>query len=66
MTKEIHITFAANGEVKIDAIGFQGCGCTDATKVFEEAISGAAPKKRQLKSEYFQQSVANQNQVVKK
>lgn len=40
--KKIKILFAADGSSKIDAVGFAGASCTDATKVIEAAIGKLA------------------------
>lgn len=36
--KKIKILFATDGTSKIEAFGFSGTGCTDATKLIEMAI----------------------------
>lgn len=63
MSKQIKITIPLDGEVTIEAIGFQGCGCTDATKVFEEALG--AVTKRTKKTEYHQTATLAQKQTLR-
>lgn len=41
-TRKIKVIIDPMGNAKIDAIGFQGQGCTDATKVITDAIMGGA------------------------
>lgn len=52
MPKSIEIVFAENGDVKIEAVGFQGKGCEAATKAFEEALGVVTNRKK--KPEYHQ------------
>tara|TARA_R110000803_G_scaffold57589_2_gene115530 strand:+ start:177 stop:383 length:207 start_codon:yes stop_codon:yes gene_type:complete len=40
--KEIEIVIDTNGEVAIEAHGFKGTGCKDATKNIEAAFGGSA------------------------
>lgn len=53
--KEIVIEIAPSGEVKIEAVGFKGSSCDQATKVFEDALGVVADKKR--KPEFYESTV---------
>ncbi|KQN96862.1 DUF2997 domain-containing protein [Paenibacillus sp. Leaf72] len=48
--KEIEFTFKNDGSVSIEAIGFKGQGCEEATKAFEQALGQL--EKRSHKPEY--------------
>jgi len=61
--KEIEIIVKLDGTSTVEAKGFNGIGCTDATKVFEEALG--AVEKRKKKPEFFTQTV-NQNKNILK
>jgi len=52
MSKEIEISISPTGDVKVDALNFDGKGCTDAVKIFEQAMQGPV-KDRQYKPEYY-------------
>lgn len=45
------ISFKTDGTSKVEAIGFNGMGCTEATAAIEAALSGGAPVARTLKPE---------------
>jgi hypothetical protein len=49
---EIRITIDKIGKVKMDAEGFTGEACRDATGSFEQALAGVEVQ-RDLKSEYY-------------
>jgi hypothetical protein len=51
MTKKIEILFGPNGEVEIEAFGFKGKGCKQATKFLEDALGTA--KDTKTKIEWF-------------
>lgn len=36
MAKKVIIDILPNGEVEVEAIGFRGCGCEEATRIVEE------------------------------
>lgn len=40
MNKELTITIKTDGSTVVEANGFQGVGCKDASKVFEMAVAG--------------------------
>lgn len=46
MTKQIRVTIKPDGVTTVDAEGFQGVGCKDATEVLVMAISGGEAKDR--------------------
>ena len=52
MPKEIIVTVAKDGEIKIDAVGFIGRSCATAFTWLEKALGLA--KSSQKKAEYFQ------------
>jgi hypothetical protein len=62
MKRTIEITVSPIGEVSIDALGFKGSGCEQATKFLEEALGVAAQKVK--KPEYVQRNVSNSTQKV--
>jgi hypothetical protein len=51
----IEITISPTGETKIDAVGYTGRSCADATKAIEKAIGKTASDER--KAEYSQSPV---------
>lgn len=62
MKRSIEITVSPNGELSIDAVGFKGPDCEQATKFLEEALGVQAQKVK--KPEYQQRSVDNCQQKV--
>jgi hypothetical protein len=61
MNRSIEIIIAADGTVTIDAVGFKGADCEQATKFLEQALGLTAEKRR--KPEYHQ---ANRHQNQQK
>ena len=55
MKRTIEITVSPVGEISIDALGFKGSGCEQATKFLEEALGVTAQKIK--KPEYQQRNV---------
>lgn len=53
MTKKVLIDIGLDGSVKIEAEGFNGCGCTTATEELELVLGGAAQKKKSFKPDYY-------------
>lgn len=45
MSKEIVILVDPEGNTSVEAFGYTGKGCVDATKVFEEALGAAGTRK---------------------
>lgn len=52
--KQLIVDISPTGSVKVEALGFNGVGCTDATQQIEIALGGAGPKVTKKKPEYFQ------------
>ena len=59
MNRSIEIFIAPDGTLTIDAIGFKGADCDQATKFLEQALGLTAEKRR--KPEYHQ-TTRRQNQ----
>jgi len=59
MNKTIEITLAPSGQFTIEALGFKGASCQQATKAFEEALGQVESTHRT--AEFFQ-SEATKNQ----
>ena len=59
MNRSIEILIAPTGEITIDAIGFKGADCDQATKFLETALGLTTEKQR--KPEYHQ-TRQNKNQ----
>lgn len=55
--KTIIVTFSPDGEVKFEAVGFEGPDCVKETQVFEEALGQT--KARTLKAHFHDQPTAN-------
>lgn len=56
-TPEIHITIKKDGEVSYEVQGVQGKGCLELTKDLDAAL-GVQDKDREMKPEFYQESVA--------
>lgn len=53
MSKTIKVTIDPVGNSTVEAIGFMGQGCADATKGIEQALAGGAGKvTREIKDEW--------------
>ena len=50
MTKTIEISVSPIGDIRIDAVGFQGTGCQEATRFLEEALGNI--QQREKKPEF--------------
>ena len=55
--EQIVIDISPAGNAKIEAKGFSGCGCTDATKEIELVLGGGAVKKEK-KPEFYAPGVS--------
>jgi hypothetical protein len=55
MKRTIEITVSTTGDISIDALGFKGSGCEQATKFLEEALGVTAQKVK--KPEYQRRNV---------
>ena len=62
MNRTIEIIIGSTGEIQIDAVGFKGPDCEQATRFLEEAL-GAVGKKIK-KPEYHQRSTTRNQQSV--
>ncbi len=52
MKKQIEVIVSPTGDIQIDAVGFQGADCEQATRFLEEALGYTAQK--QKKPEFYQ------------
>ena len=64
MKRTIEIVISTTGEILIDAIGFKGADCAQATRFLEEALGTAQNKVR--KPEYLQSNARVAQQKVGK
>jgi hypothetical protein len=62
MSKSIEVIVSASGEIQIDAVGFKGADCEQATKFLEVALGVVGQK--QKKPEYHQRNVSNRQQKI--
>jgi len=60
MKKSIQITIATDGATDIEAIGYKGKGCEDATRAIEEALGSVSSRRK--KPEYHQLNTNSQDQ----
>lgn len=58
--KKVVITIKKNGETSIEAVGFQGQGCTQATEPYEKALGEV--QKREIKPEAYVEEQEFQNE----
>ncbi len=58
--EQINVDIAPDGSVEIDAVGFSGPDCEQATRFLEEALGEVTERSR--KPEYHQRSVRRQSQ----
>lgn len=65
MAKQIEITIHPDGTSTVDAVGFQGVGCSAATEAFELALAGPGNdnKDDRKKPEFYAASATNTHQV---
>lgn len=64
--KQIIVTIAPTGESSIEAVGFEGCGCTEETERLELVLGGnAGAAKKDYKPEFsLPSSTATHNRNV--
>jgi hypothetical protein len=62
MRRTIEVTVSPMGDITIDAVGFKGADCEQATKFLEEALGVPAQKVR--KPEYLQSAHTNAQQSI--
>lgn len=60
--KTIEVTVSPTGDIKIEAVGFKGADCDQATRFLEEALGTI--QRKQKKPEYHQRQQTNQNQRI--
>lgn len=58
--RSIEVTVQPSGEITIDAVGFEGADCEQATRYLEETLGVIGTK--QKKPEYHQSRSTNQQQ----
>jgi hypothetical protein len=46
MPKEVVIDVLPSGDIEVEAIGFRGCGCEEATKIVEELGKTISKRKK--------------------
>lgn len=58
----LKVRIGDGGKVKIEADGFTGSSCVDATKAVESALAGRSPTvQRELKAEYHETTPETEN-----
>ena len=62
MKKAIEVTIQPTGEITIDAVGFKGADCEQATRFLEDALGVVATKQR--KPEYHQRRTTTNQQKL--
>ena len=62
--RKIKVTIDALGKPVVEASGYAGCGCTEATKGIEQALGGSGDgSNRVLKGEYNEISTDSEQSV---
>jgi hypothetical protein len=62
MKRTINVMVSPNGDISIDAIGFQGLDCENATKALEDALG--VVQDREKKPEYHVRARAKAKQTI--
>jgi len=62
MSRAIEIVIAPDGGITIDAVGFKGADCDQATKFLEQALG--VSKRKQRKPEYHQSTRLRNQQTL--
>jgi hypothetical protein len=62
MNRTVEIIIGTTGEIQIDAVGFKGPDCEQATKFLEEALGVVGQKIK--KPEYYQRSTRTNQQKL--
>ena len=62
MNRTIEIIIGTTGEIQIDAVGFKGADCEQATKFLEAALGVVGQKVK--KPEYHQRSTTRNQQRI--
>lgn len=60
--RSIEVVISPLGKVKVEAKGFDGQGCEDATKPIEDALSGKGGMTRELKPEWHNENEEEQDE----
>jgi hypothetical protein len=63
MAKQIKVTIDQLGNPKIEAIGFQGQGCEQATKNIEDAFTAGGGIEKEYKEEWSMSEENNNTEV---
>jgi len=58
--RRIHVRVSPNGDIAVEAQGYQGKGCEAATKAIEKALGTV--RERTRKPDYWRQSQDHRNQ----
>ena len=58
--KTIEVSVSSTGEITIEAEGYTGSSCEEATRFLEEALG--LPGKRKRKAEFYRRRTKNTNQ----
>lgn len=53
MSRKIIVRIDALGRPQVEAMGFNGVGCTDATQAIEAALAGSGGVERVIKPEWY-------------
>ncbi len=53
MGKNVTVTISPTGKVKVEANGFNGVGCAEATAQLEKALAGGSGFDRVLKPDWY-------------
>ena len=62
MSRRILVKVSPTGEITVEADGFQGKGCVDATKAIEEALGTRTA--RDLKPEFQRRQATQERQII--
>jgi hypothetical protein len=62
MTKTIEVIVSVSGEIQIDAVGFKGADCEQATRFLEEALGTV--RQKQKKPEFHQRTKSKHQQRI--
>lgn len=63
-SRKITVVISPLGVPKVEAIGFNGQGCTDATKAIEQALAGSGGVTREFKPEWNNSNDTSQEQHI--
>ena len=64
MKKTIEVFVSPHGDIRIDALGFQGADCAQATRFLEEVLGAIVQQEK--KPEFYQRTrVAHQQRIGK-